>query len=396
MHRIILIGLLLMTGAGAIAADTAPTTQPAAAAVNQFSADLFGHLPSDGNLFCSPLSIYTAVQMAGAGARGKTAEEISAVLHSSLGNANSATGRLLAALQSPDQDFQLHVANAMWVQNGFKCLPAFQNLLQADYACGCFNIDFSNPAAASNRINDWVLSETAGKIAQLFSPETLLPDTRLVLTNAIYFHADWQSPFSPERSAPQDFHVTGRTNPSRPNMMHQHGMFPLMHGDQFDALELPYKEGKVSMLIVLPKLNDGLAATASHLSADFWNQVIAGLRPEYVEVSIPKFSFTQQISLPAALKAMGIIEAFQRGNADFSGIDGNRDLFLSNVLHKAYVAVDEEGTEAAAATGAVMMPTAIRMPQAVFVADHPFLFVIRDQTTGADLFLGRVHDPAVE
>ena len=175
--------------------------------------------------------------------------------------------------------------------------------------------------------------------------------------------------------------------------MHQHGSFPVMRGDEFDALELPYKGGKIEMLIVLPKSNDGLKAVESKVNVD---QVVAGLQPQFVEVSIPKFSFAWQSSLRSVLESMGIRRAFDAGEADFSGINGSGRLFLSDVVHKAYISVDEKGTEAAAATGAVMMPTAIPMPRAVFIADHPFLFVIRDRSSGAVLFAGRVYDPGVK
>ena len=178
--------------------------------------------------------------------------------------------------------------------------------------------------------------------------------------------------------------------------MRRHAVFPFMHGDQFDAVELPYKGNDVGMLILLPNSVDGLKALEARFSDKLLNDVTAGLGPQFAQVTIPKFTFAQQASLPTVLEAMGMRQAFSSGEADFSGIDGKADLFLSDVRHKAYVAVDEKGTEAAAATGAVMMPTAMPpMPSVTFTADHPFLFLIRDHRSGTVLFIGRVWEPGL-
>ncbi|MGA2441700.1 MAG: serpin family protein [Tepidisphaeraceae bacterium] len=399
MRYIILLGMALLAcpAAGAAWADQAlATQQPTAAdAANQFTADLYARLSSaQGNLFCSPLSVYGALMMTSAGARGGTATEMSAVLHAPPGDAHAAVARLLGQLQSADANFQLHIANALWAQSGFKSLPAFQNVLSSDYRCDYFNVDFSSPAAASGTINDWVSRQTSGKITELFPPGTLPSGAKLVLTNAIYFHADWRSPFPPDMTAPREFHVPNQPDPQQRPSMRRHGVFPFMHGDQFDALELPYKGNDVGMLILLPNSVDGLKALESRFSDKLLNDVTAGLQPQFAQVTIPKFSFTQQASLPPVLGAMGMRQAFSSGEADFSGIDGRADLFLADVRHKAYVSVDEKGTEAAAATGAVMMPTAMPpMPSVTFTADHPFLFLIRDHRSGAVLFIGRVWDP---
>jgi serpin B len=352
---------------------------------------LYLHLPDDGNLICSPLSIYSAMSMTSAGARGKTAQEMSMFAGS-----NPDVGRLIAELEASRPDFQLHIASALWAKSGFKILPEYQNLLSMDYGCACFSLDFSDTAAASRRINDWVAQQTSGKIPAIFSPGSLPASAMLVLTNAVYFHADWELPFLPQRSAPGDFHVPNQADPVQRMMMHEHGSFSIMHDDQFDALELPYQGNTMGMLIVLPTSSDGLKALESKLSADFLDHVVAGLQPRFVEVSIPKFSFAWQTDLRAALMSMGIRRAFDAGEADFSGIDGSGRMFLSDVVHKAYVSVDEKGTEAAAATGAVMMPTAIRRPQDVFIANHPFLFIIRDRSHGTVLFAGRVSDPVAK
>jgi serpin B len=391
------MALLACLPAGTAWADGAGATdQPSAAdAANQFATDLYAGLSSaQGNLFCSPLSVYGALMMTSAGARGGTAAEMSAVLHTPPGDAHAAVGKLLGQLQSADADFQLHIANALWAQSGFNCLPAFQNVLSSDYRCDYFNVDFSSPAVASRSINDWVERQTSGKIAELFPPGTLPSGAKLVLTNAIYFHADWQSPFSPDATAPREFHVPNQPQPQQRPSMRRRGVFPFMHGDQFDALELPYKGNDVGMLILLPNSVDGLTALESRFSNKLMNDVTAGLQPQFAQVTIPKFTFTQQASLPPVLEAMGMRRAFSSGEADFSGIDGKSDLFVSDVRHKAYVSVDEKGTEAAAATGVVIMPRIMPpKPSVTFTADHPFLFLIRDHRSGAVLFVGRVWDP---
>jgi serpin B len=354
---------------------------------NKFATDLYRNLSADGNLICSPLSAFGAMAMTSEGARGKTAEEMSMF--------GGGSWRLIAGLESPSADFQLHIANAIWAQTGFDIRPQFEELLSKEYGSACFNLDFSDSSAASGRINAWVSEQTSGKIQDLFSPGSLPQSTVLVLTNAIYFKADWESPFSENGSALGDFHVPNQTDPAQRMMMHEHGSFPIMHGDEFDALELPYKGGKMGMLIVLPKSNDGLKALETKLSGDFLNRVVAGLEPRFVQVSIPKFTMSWRNSLKGALESMGIRRAFS-AEADFSGIGGNGRLFISDVVQKAYISVDEKGTEAAAATGVIMRPTAIPMPQGVFIADHPFLFLIRDRESGAILFAGRVVDPGIK
>jgi len=390
------MALLAGLPAGAARADQAPTTEQsvAADAANRFATDLYAGLSSaQGNLFCSPLSVYGALMMTSAGARGGTATEMSAVLHTPPGDSHAAVGRLLTQLQSTDAKFQLHIASALWAQIGFKSLPAFQNVLSSDYRCEYFNVDFANSIAAGRSINDWVAHQTSGKIAELFPPGSLPSGAKLVLANAIYFHADWQSPFSPDMTAPREFHLSNQAAPQQRPSMRLHGVFPFMHGDQFDALEIPYKGGDVGMLILLPSSVDGLKALESRFSEKLLNDVTAGLQLQFLQVTIPKFTFTEQTSLPPLLEAMGMHKAFSAEEADLSGIDGRADLFLADVRHKAYVSVDEKGTEAAAATGAVMMATAVPAPMATFTADHPFLFLIRDHRSGAVLFIGRVWDP---
>jgi serpin B len=385
-------------GVLAMAADV-PASRPSggAEAINRFSADLYGRIAAgSGNLVYSPLSIYSALMMTAGGARGETAAEMSAALDAGdvdSAEVQAAAGDLFGRIGKPDRDFQLHIASAIWAQEGFKCLPAFQNILEKDYRAKVMGIDFRDPARASGAINDWVAGETAGKIAELFSPRSLGPNTRMVLANAIYFKADWQRPFLAGLTHDADFHVAGEAKASPTPMMRTRGVFLFSQNDQMQAIELPYRGDRVAMVILLPHSIDGLGELESHLSAKFLAGVVDGMEREAVEAAIPKFKFSAQFGLAGKLKEMGMAAAFTPGRADFSGIDGEPDLYISAVEHKAFIAVDEQGTEAAAATGMVMSPTAVMPPQMTFTADHPFLFVIRDRGSGAVLFLGRVEDP---
>ncbi|HEY1922314.1 MAG TPA: serpin family protein [Tepidisphaeraceae bacterium] len=369
----------------------------AAEAIDRFSVDLYGHTAAgDGNLVLSPLSVYSALMMTGAGAREGTAREMSAALGVSdvaSAEVQAAEGALLGRIGKSDQDFQLHIASAIWAQEGFKCLPGFESILENDYQAKVMGTDFHDPSRASGAINDWVAKETSGKIADLFSPGSIAPDTRMVLANAIYFKADWESPFLAHLTRDGDFHVGGQAKGTPTPMMHRSGLFLSSQNDQVQAIELPYKGGTVAMTILLPRSVDGLASLESGLSAKFLNDVETGMQREAVEVAIPKFKFSAEFGLAEKLKEMGMGSAFTPGRADFSGIGGQADVYISKVQHKAFIAVDEQGTEAAAATGIVMAPTAVFMSRMTFTADHPFLFMIRDKSSGAILFLGRVENP---
>jgi serine protease inhibitor len=398
------IGLLVMASCvfcgPLVKADQTPPGPPSpsvAEPVNRFAADLYPRLiTGHGNLVCSPLSVYMALSMTAAGARGDTAREMSAVLQTpdaSSPDAQTAAGDLLRRLQNSGQDFQLCIANAVWAQEGFQCLPPFRKIMQNDYGTDLLRVDFRAQQRACGTINDWVSNHTQGKISQLFSPGNLPPDTKMALVSAIYFKADWLSPFPPELTRDGGFHVAGSAETQPRKMMRTSGFFGFFQNDQFQALELPYKGGKIAMLILLPRSVDGLGKLEAGFSAKMVSDAAGGLRPAQVEATIPKFKFAVQVNLSAKLKDMGMPQAFEPNRSNFSGIDGQGDLFLSDAVHKAYISVDEQGTEAAAATGIVVMPTAVFANRRVFTADHPFLLVIRDRGTGAMLFVGRVEDP---
>ncbi len=259
---------------------------------------------------------------------------------------------------------------------------------------GVARLDFAKTEQARQTINAWVEEQTENKITDLIPPRALSADTKLVLTNAVYFHGDWQKPFAKAGTREQDFHLTNSDKQKVP-LMHQSAAVRYGAVDDLKVLELPYGDGRLSMVVLLPNEIKGLGRLEAQFSSQKLQQWITSLhRVDKVEVYLPKFKTTSQFQLASTLSALGMPSAFNANTADFSGMTGGRDLCLSAVLHKAFVDVNEEGTEAAAATGAVAVPTAAIVPEPqappVFRADHPFLFLIRDHRTGAILFLGRI------
>ena len=363
-----------------------------------FALDLYAQLRSQkGNLFFSPYSISTALAMTYAGARGETADQMARVLHLSLDQAHvpaafGAVDRSLLAGDKP-KSYQLYTANALWGQKGHPFSPAFLKLIREAYRGELQEADFqSAPEPARQAINAWVEKETRDKIKELFPPGVLDPSTRLVLANAIYFKGDWASPFKKASTKEDKFHISATQDvPAR--FMHQTAHFNYLEGADFQALEMPYAGKDLSFVAFLPRKLDGLAdfertMTESKLAA--W---LGKLHQSEVRVSFPKFQMTETLQLQKTLAAMGMPLAFG-DQADFSGIDGSHELFISAVLHKAFVDVNEEGTEAAAATGIAIRATAILAKPPEFRADHPFLFLIRDTRSGSILFIGRLTEPA--
>jgi len=371
-------------------------------AANTFSASLYAKLAAGngGNLFFSPLSIQTALAMARAGARGGTAEEMGSVLDLPPSTPGEPVDKglvdFLQKLSVPAGlgGCELSVANALWGQKGFGFLPGFLSRLKTDYGAGLNEVNFRDHAeSARTTINDWVEKETHDKITDLIGPGVLKPSTRLVLTNAIYFKGAWVAQFDPKATRDEPFHLSATQDKSVP-MMRRTGRYNYMEGVDFQALQLPYKGNRLSMIILLPRHPEGLADAERDLAPQKLKAALGVLAAREVAVVIPRFKLTDQFELASVLEAMGMKMAFGPG-ADFSGMTGKRDLSISAVIHKAYVAVDEEGTEAAAATAIVMRTLAIRemTPPPEFRADRPFLFLIRDEASGAILFMGRVMEP---
>ncbi|MBM4030958.1 MAG: serpin family protein [Planctomycetes bacterium] len=382
----------------ALAADAPSRDQAALAASNNaFALDLYARIRGkEGNLFFSPYSISSALAMTYAGARGETATQMAKALHFDLEAAklHEAFGRLTTELNAAGKksEFELAVANALWVQQGFELLKEYLDLTKSAYGASPHFVDFEKATeAARQTINKWVEEQTRDKIKELIPKGMLGAMARLVLTNAIYFKGRWASEFAKDFTNDAPFTLAGGEKVNVPTM-HQMSQFPLFAGDGFQALVLPYRGNILSMAILLPAKHDGLPALEKALSAEALAKWLAGAQPQLVAVALPKFKATTTILLAGTLQGMGMAAAFGLPPADFSGMTGKKDLFISQVIHKAFVDVNETGTEAAAATAVIMEGGEPPRP-AAFVADRPFLFLIRDNRSGSILFMGRLVNP---
>jgi serpin B len=385
---------------GAVEQPTAPAEDVAkvAGGCNRFAFDLYARLKgAEGNLFLSPYSISTALAMTSAGARGETAEQMAQVLFLPASGAavHAAYGALQNDLNTAGAGgaFELAVANRLWGQKGYEFLSDFLALVEKNYGAGLEQVDFAADTEGSRKtINAWVERQTRDKIKDLIKPGVLDAMTRLVLTNAIYFKGKWANEFDKKLTRDEDFFLTPEKKVTAP-LMHQTKHFSYFDGGDFQVLGLPYQGDRLAMVVLLPKAKDGLAALEASLSAEKLAEWIGKMRRREVQVALPRFKTTAEFGLKDTLVVMGMADAFDPAKADLSGMNGKRDLFISAVVHKAFVDVNEEGTEAAAATAVVTRAGNGGGPPPVFRADHPFLFLIRDTRSGAILFLGRILDP---
>jgi serpin B len=366
---------------------------------NKFALALYGKLESQGgNLFLSPYSISTALAMTCAGARGQTEKQMvdtlfSAPLESE--QINKSFGEIIRQLNAQGEKggYELVVANALWGQNDYKFLPEYLSVVKTNYDGNLEQVDFKTQAeAARKEINAWVESKTKDKIKDLIKPGMVDTMTRLVLTNAIYFKGKWETQFKPGETLDLPFTLLKGETVKVP-IMHQMGKFAYMETNDIQVLDLPYVNKDLSMIVLLPKKSDGVKELEKTLTIENFNSWHAKLQKQEVIVLFPRFKMTSEFELSKVLGEMGMPDAFS-GNADFSGMTGKRDFSISGVVHKAYADVNEVGTEAAAATGVIMKATSVGQPPPVFKADHPFIFLIRDNQTGSILFLGRVANPA--
>jgi serine protease inhibitor len=376
-----------------------------AEANNAFAVSLYHHLASEqGNLVVSPFSIDTALTMTYAGARGNTAVQMSQVLHYNNGDANihAKYAAFLNQLNGVNETGnQFLIANALWAQEGYPFLNPFQNLLREDYKTDLMQIDLAgwpnfNPAiaaAARKTINQWADNHTAGKIREVLPDYLPDRDTRLILVNAVYFKGLWARPFDKGKTREATFHVS-QTNFVSVQMMHVDGRFRHFQDDNVEALQLPYVSNRLSMTIILPRKGHSLEEIEEEMTVSQIERWCRDGDPTNVVVSVPRFTETTGFELKGPLKAMGMKDAFDPVLADFSGITAAESLYMEAAIHKAYLRVDETGTEAAATTAVVVVSSAELA--VAFVADHPFLYVILDNRTGAILFIGKVLNPSKE
>ena len=364
---------------------------------NAFALDLYQQLKNDeGNLFFSPFSLSTALAMTYAGARGGTESQMARVLHfEQTGESlHVAFAGLQARLSEAEAKggIQLKVANSLWPQAGYPFLAEFIALIQTHYGVTITPVDYGDAETARKTVNEWVEAKTEKRITDLIPPGVFNALTRLMLVNAIYFKGNWADQFDARLTKRGDFWSPhGNIHAS---MMSRANEYAYAETESLQVLELPYAGKSLSLLILLPKEKDGLAALESQLTSSFLEQITAQLREQQVFVTMPKFKVEAAFQLNNALIKMGMSDAFDDDKANFAGMDGiEGNLFISAALHKAFIEVNEEGSEAAAATAIVMKMRGAPHRLPAFRADHPFLFFIRENQTGSILFLGRLLKP---
>jgi serpin B len=398
-----LLALLCLTPQVKISAALGKLDAAAVAEViagnNEFAWELFQKVAvasenRDRNIFFSPYSVSTALAMTYAGSRDETAAQMAQVLRFTLPQPelHQAFAVLDRQMNPADPElYRLSCANALWGQYNYHFESDFTELINQYYHGGMQMVDFvAQPEATLNTINQWVERQTASKIRDLLQPGDISSLTRLVLTNAIYFKGDWESPFQAELTKSGPF-TTAAGQTVTASLMRQKGKFRYAADADMQILELPYAGKDLAMLVFLPRGNfDQFEASLTTERIQGWREQLTALQ---VAVTIPKFKFATRYYLNQLLSEMGMPAAFSASGADFSGITGARDLHIDHVIHQAVIDVDEKGSEAAAATAVVMNETSIMDPDLVFQADHPFCFAMVHQPTGSILFLGRVAAP---
>lgn len=370
---------------------------------NEFAFRLYQVLgESEGNLFYSPFSVSEALAMTWAGASGTTELAMADALNFYLSqdDLHAAFNNLDLLLESrgegaegmDGEGFRLNVVNAIWGQEDFTFADAFLDKLAENYGAGLRILDFINETESSRQtINEWVEEQTEDRIKDLLPEGSIDSMTRLVLTNAIYFNAAWANQFEESAIHDGDFNLADGTTVNVP-MMNQTESFQYVAGDGYQAIALPYDGNELSMVIIQPEA-EGFEQFDSSLDAATVEEIIDSLSSSRVDLTMPKFEYEYESGLKSALTSLGMGEAFS-DNADFSGMTGGKDLFIADVLHKAFVSVDENGTEAAAATGVIMSLTSMPLDPVEMTLDSPFIFLIQDNETGAILFIGRIMDPS--
>ena len=369
---------------------------------NALALDLYNALRSEnGNLILSPYSISLALAMTYAGARGETEAQMAQVLHFAPQNELHPSFNTLdlelnkdpISLDKDQEPLQLNIANAVWAEQTFSFLPEFLDTIAVNYGAGVSLADFVNkPNEERITINNWVSDKTEEKINDMLPDGSITSDTRMVLVNAIYFKADWLDPFDANHTSDYPFNLLDGTQVNVP-LMGQEMHIPYTQGDGYAAVSLPYSGETAAMDIIVPDAGR-FKEIESALTSDRFNEIIGNMAETTLMLNLPKFKFESPFNLSSALGQLGMIDAFDADLADFSGMTSQKDLFIGDVIHKAFVAVDEEGTEAAAATAVIMEGATARMVDISLFIDRPFIFVIRDTVNGQILFIGRVLNPA--
>lgn len=398
------VGSITLARAEVARASVAPADATSAAgAVNAFGFDLLRAMKPGGDTVVSPASIALALAMARAGAAGTTASQMDEVLHDAASDAHPTwLNALEAALASrtgtfkdangKDQPVTLRIANTTFGQRDMALRPAFLQALGQRFGAGVRLVDFKAATeAARQAINGWVSDQTEQRIKELLAPGLLDPLTRLVLVNAIYLKAAWLNPFGADLTKPAPFTHPDGTATDVPTM-HLVAELPYAEGAGWRAVELPYVGNALAMTVIVP---DDFAAFTAKLDAETFDQIVAQLTEREVTLAFPKFGSETKVDLATLLAAMGMPDAFDAGRADFSGITADEQLYISAVVHQANIDVDEKGTEAAAATAVVMRASAAPGAPVILNVDHPFVFALRDVTTGAIVFLGQVTTPSL-
>jgi serpin B len=392
-----LIALLSPAGTAVAAGSAVTADNDATAAVNRLAADLYRLLAgNDENVCFSPYSVSTAFAMTFAGAEGDTADQMRRALHFSDDIHRSNAVLAHEIMGAPEGAGELRAANSIWPRREYVFRGAFRKILEESYATEVYPQDFAkDPESARLAVNNWVEEKTAQKIRDLLAPGSVREDTALVLVNAVYFNASWLNPFQEADTSPERFAAPGgaRETPT----MKKTETLSYYEGASFHAIRMPYRRGVFSMTILLPYEGRSLGDLESELSYDLFRAIEGASQKRSVEVWLPKFKAESLFSLNDAMRALGIEDAFMPGKADFSGMNGARDLFISEAVHKAFIEVEEKGTEAAAATAIGMRATAAPLFDAEeplpFHADRPFVYLVSDEISGAILFMGKVVNP---
>ncbi len=379
-----------------------PPEKEIVAGNNQFSFDLFHQLKnqSSSNLFYSPFSISTALAMTYAGASSRTAEQMRKTLYFGEGADfhNNYKKLIHQLISEKDNEFKLRTANGLWAQADYPFHKSYLDLVLSSYNPELKNVDFSKEVERENariNINHWVEQKTEDKIKNLLNPDDLSPDTKLVLVNAIYFYGAWNHPFMKHLSDEKNFYLSGKEKVTFPFMNDLSG-YNYYEDSELKALEIPYEGSRASLIIFLPREKEGIKKLEEKFNYQYFNSVTTAMMNQEVSISIPKFKMEAKFNLEEKLSSMGMPDAFTPFVSDFSAMSPAADLYISKVIHQAFIKLDEAGTEAAAATAVIMVKETSAKPIEIakeFRADHPFLFVIRDNKNGSILFMGKMMNP---